>query len=180
MKRAIGLLAGLLLGATALAQESSSFKLNEHVFNAGGHPEGGVFPTSTSFRITLHSVGEAVSARGLGSASFNLDACFSSAYPPPEECTNLMFADVDTLEWDPEKSVGVYHLYRDLLSNITGLGFGACEQQDIENTTTDDTDPVPANDGYFYLCTAVNRLDEEGTKGFQSNGTERGNFAPCP
>ncbi len=172
MRRAIVLIA-LVLGSPALAQQSASFKLEEHSFNAGGHPEAGSFPTSASFRITLHSVGDAISGRGLSSASFNLDACFSSAYPPPGEVTNLMFADKDTLEWDPEKSVGDYNLYRDLISNIDGLLFGACTEENISGPTTDDMAVVPDDDGYFYLVTAENRLDEEGTKGFQSDTSER-------
>ena len=89
------------------------------------------------------------------------------------EVTNLRFVDGDTLEWDPEKSVGSYNLYRDLISNITGLDFGGCEQQELTSPTTDDTDAVPADDAYFYLVTAENRLAEEGTKGFRSDTTER-------
>ena len=172
-------LTGALLAGTALAQSSASFKLEEHTFNAGGHPEAGGLPTSAGFRITLHSIGEGVSGQGLNSASFALDACFASAYVPPGEVMNLRFVDEDTLEWDPEKSVGDYNLYRALISDVTGLGFGACEQEHIAEPTTDETDAVPANDGYFYLVTAENRLDEEGTKGFQSDTTERGG-ATCP
>ena len=62
---------------------------------------------------------------------------------------------------------------RDLISNIPGLGFGACAQQDLTSPTTDDTDAVPSGDAYFYLVTAENRLAENGTKGFQSDTTER-------
>ena len=163
----------LLVCMPALAQTSTSFKLEEHSFNAGGHPEAGSFPTSASFRITLHSVGDAISGRGLSSASFNLDACFSSAYPPPGEVTNLRFSDKDTLEWDSEESVGDYNLYRNLISNINGLLFGACTEENITGPTTDDVAVVPDGDGYFYLVTAENRLDEEGTKGFQSDTSER-------
>jgi hypothetical protein len=180
MKRLVSLLiAGVLLTGAALAQSSASFRLEEHTFNAGGHPEAGGIPSSPSFRITLHSIGEGISGQGLNSASFNLDACFASAFAPPGEVMNLRFVDGDSLEWDPEKSVGDYNLYRGLISVITGLGFGACDQEHIAGPTTDDTDVVPANDGYFYLVAAENRLDEEGTKGFQSDTTERGGTA-CP
>jgi hypothetical protein len=50
----------------------------------------------------------------------------------------------------------------------------------ILTETTTDPDVPSVTTGYFYLVTADNRLDEEGTKGFRSNGTERGNPAPCP
>jgi len=40
------------------------------------------------------------------------------------------------------------------------------------NSTTDGG-PVSVGDGFFYLVTVVNRLGEEGGKGFRSDGTER-------
>ena len=73
----------------------------------------------------------------------------------------------DTLTWPAEPSAGVYNLYRDDISN----GFGDCEEQDIAGTTTTDT-AIPTT-AFFYLATVENRLAEEGTKGFQSNATER-------
>lgn len=163
-----------------MAQESASFKLKEHVLNAGGHPEAGTVVASASFEVSLDAIGEGAVSPGLGSASFNMGGGFLSAYPPPEEITGLIFTDKVTLEWDPEKSAGIYNLYRDLRSNLTGLGFGNCEQQELPSTTTMDSDPVPVSDGYFYLVTVENRLDEEGTKGFQTDGTQRNNAAPCP
>ena len=65
--------------------------------------------------------------------------------------------------WDPDKSVGDYNLYRSTLGNVSGGG--SCLQQDIADETTTDNDPVPVGNGFFYLVTAENRLDEEGTKG---------------
>ena len=82
--------------------------------------------------------------------------------------------------WNPERSVGVYNLYRDLLGNLSGLGYGDCEQSDLPGTTATDTDRPPAAGGFFYLITAENRLREEGTKGFDSSGSGRPNPSPCP
>ena len=91
-----------------------------------------------------------------------------------------MFGNKITLAWNPEKSVGSYNLYRDLIGTLPG-GFGVCESPlDILTETTTDTDIPAASTAYFYLVTAENLLDEEGTKGFRSSGTERGNPAPCP
>jgi hypothetical protein len=36
----------LLLCFPSLAQQSASFKIEEHAFNAGGHPHGGVVMVS--------------------------------------------------------------------------------------------------------------------------------------
>ena len=176
MKRAIVLI-GLILAGTALAQENASFKLGEHVFNSGGHPAGGTVPTSASFKISLDAIGDSLSPGPLSSASFDMDGGFGSTYPPPGEVSGLRFTDKVTLEWGPEKSAGIYNLYRDLQSNLQG--FGDCEQQDLTATTTTDNDAVPTGDGYVYLVTVENLLDEEGTKGFQSDGLER-EGAVCP
>jgi len=179
MRTTLFLVAVLLLNGVSLAQQSASFKLEEHVFNAGGHPEAGGVLTSASFKISLDAIGEDVMAASLTSASFHMGGGFGTVYPPPGEVTDLRFTDKTTLVWDPEKSVGIYNLYRDLISNLTGLGFGNCQQQDLTTETATDTDAVPLNDGFFYLATAENRLDEEGTKGSRSNGTKRQGTA-CP
>ena len=168
-----------LVVSPSLAQQSASCKLEEHVFNAGGHPEAGAVLTSASFKISEDALGEDVTGTSLSSASFHMDGGFGTAYPPPGEVTFLRFTDQTTLVWDPEKSVGVYNLYRDLISNLAGLGYGNCQQQDLAAATAMDGDAVPLNDGFFYLPTAANRLDEEGTKGSQSSGTERLGTA-CP
>ncbi|GAG27337.1 unnamed protein product, partial [marine sediment metagenome] len=125
------------------------------------------------FKISLDAIGEDVTATSLGSASFHMGGGFGTAYPPPGEVAGLRFTDKATLVWDPEGSVGIYNLYRDLLSNLVGLGFGNCQQQELAAATATDADAVPPTDGFSYLATAENRLDEEGTKGFQSSGTER-------
>ena len=170
------ILAGLLLSGTALAQTSTNFTLEEYTLNSGGTPSQGVDLTSASFSITLASIGDTVVATGLSSSSFEADVGFDAAYPPPGEVAPtcgasgepcLVFTDSETLTWPAEPSAGVYNLYRDDISN----GFGDCEEQDIAGTTTTDT-AIPTT-AFFYLATVKNRLAEEGTKGFQSNATER-------
>lgn len=182
MKRLAVILAGLLPVGFAAAQESANFKLAEHVFNAAGHPEAGVVLTSASYRIKLDSIGENLVRTGLSSASYRMDIGFGSRYRPPGEVLNLGFlADGTTLVWDAERSVGVYNLYRDLMSALSGGATGDCEQSDLTEETTTDPDPLPAaGDGYFYLVTAENRLAEEGSKGPGSGGDERPNPDPCP
>ena len=182
-KVSLGLaLAGLLLLASpqTAAQESTSFKLNEHVLNSGGNPAGGAVPASASFLISLDSIGETVAITGLSSASWKVDAGFPSGYPPPGEVTGLRFIDVQTLVWDPEKSAGVYNLYRDLISSLAGLGYGTCVQLDLTSETTSDVDVTGLGDGYFYLPTVENTLGEEGIKGLDSLAAERLNLVPCP
>ena len=178
MKRTL-ILAAVLLAFPALAQESASYKLSEHTFNAGGHPADGVVLTSMSYKITLDAIGDSVAGRNLASASYHMDGGFVVGYPPPGEVHGLLFANVERLEWTPERSVGDYNLYRALVSDLSGLGYGACEQQDIPGNTTTDPDPVPGGGGFFYLVTAENRLDEEGIKGSDSSGTER-QGSVCP
>lgn len=180
MKRILLLLLPLVPALPALAQTSASYTLNEHALNAGGHPEEGITMISASFRVSLDAIGDAVRGRVLSSASYHVDGGFVGAYPPPGEVRHLRLTDHETLVWDAERSVGVYHLYRDLLSSLSGLGYGSCAQSDLPTTTAIDSDVPAVDDGYFYLVTAENRLDEEGTKGWDSSDAERPNPAPCP
>jgi hypothetical protein len=180
MKRALVRIAvALACAVPAFGQQSASYALEEHVLNAGGRPRNGIALASTSFRVSLDAIGEGVNLAGLSSASFQLDAGFGVAYPPPGEVGGLRFSDHQTLLWDPEPSIGDYNVYRDLVSNLAALGFGTCMQQALTVETATDADPVPSGAAYFYLVTAENLLDEEGTKGFQSNGLERGGNI-CP
>ena len=171
----------LALGPAVTAAESASHKLTEFVFNEGGHPLQGAVPASASSRITLDAIGQGVAAGGTStSASFKLGSGFVSPYPPPGEVTGLRFTTKIDLAWNAESSIGKYNLYRELTGTLPG-GFGVCESPGvILSETTTDTDVPSAATAYFYLVTADNLLDEEGTKGFRSNGTERGNPAPCP
>ena len=166
----------LLASGPALAQSSASFKLQEHVLNQGGHPDaGGQILTSLGFRMTLDSIGEGVIGTALSGASFTMDGGFLPAYPPPGEVTGLRFDDAITLGWNAEKSAGTYNLYRDLAAG----GYGTCEQSGIGGTTTTDSDAPAAGQLFSYIVTVRNRLAEEGTKGFASDGSERlGAFCP--
>ena len=83
-----------------------------------------------------------------------------------------------TLVWDPERSVGTYNLYRDLLSVLPG-SFGECLQSSITGETATELDTPPTGQGWFYLITAKNRLGEEGT-GTERSGAQRPNSSPCP
>jgi hypothetical protein len=163
------MLGAALLGAPICAQQSASFKLDEHVLNAGGHPSGGVVMESTSYRVTLDALGESVGQAGMTSASFHMDAGFTLAYPPPGEVTDLLFTGVEAITWSAERSAGFYDLYRDDTSD----GYGTCEQQNLQTTTATDSSIPTAGNTLFYLVTVKNRLQEEGTKGSRSDGTER-------
>ena len=180
MKRISCLL--LVLGSvvgSALGQTSASYKLKESTLNAGGDPQNGSFAASANYRIKLDAIGQGLSGAGLSSSSFHLDAGFVPDYPSPKEVLNLHWTDPATLVWDPEKSVGAYELYRDLLSTLPG-GFGSCFQSAIVNETWTDATTPSAGTGLLYLVTARNLLAEEGMKGFQWNNVERSNLSPCP
>ena len=168
------------LAIPAFAQQSASFKVTEHVLNAGGHPSGGVVMTSTSFKISLDALGGSVVQGGMTSASFRMDASFVSAYPSPGEVTGLRFSTQQMLRWDAETSRGVYNLYRDLVSNLPNLGYGFCEQTGLGDEMTTDFDVPLAGDAFFYLITAENRLGEEGTKGLKADGVTERLGVTCP
>lgn len=170
----------LLLGSVCVAQQSASYKLTEQVLNAGGHPANGVVLASASYHVRLDAIGEGVAGTALTAASYHVDGGFSSAYPPPGEVLGLSFPNKTTLRWQPEKSVGVYNLYRGMFTSLVGLGYGECQQHDLIIDTATETGTPPAPDGWFYLVTAENRLREEGTKGKNSAGAERPNPHPCP
>jgi hypothetical protein len=177
------ILAGLALaapiGGPSWAQQSAGYRLTEWVLNAGGDPRDAAVLVSASYRITLDAIGEPVSAAGLTSAGYQSDAGFVAAYRPPGEASGLRFATAAGLEWNVEPSAGGYHLYRDGLATLPGA-FGTCAQASIPAPAATDAAAPAAGAGFFYLVTAVNRLGEEGTKGFRSSGAERPNPAPCP
>jgi len=130
--------------------------------------------------MSLDAVGDPATGARSSAPSYRMGAGFASAYPPPGQVRGLRFTDGDTLRWDSEPSIGSYNLYRDLLSRLSSGGYGNCEQQDLTDETATDATVPPAADGYFYLVTAQNRLDEEGTLGEDSGGAERPNTTPCP
>jgi len=186
MRRRVVLLLAAVLGASsfvtrpAISQTSANFKLQEHVLNAGGDPNGGSTLASTSFRIRLDSIGESVTGAGLASTSWRMDTGFLSAYPPPGEVTGLKFGPGrTTLLWNPERSIGTYDLYRGVAPAFLPA-YGICSQSGVTAETTTDTTVPFVGGALYYLVTARNRLSEEGTKGFASSGVERPNTSPCP
>ena len=180
MRRAM-VAAGLLLLAIGAAsgQQSASFTLEEHVFNAGGQ---GAILTSASFQITQDTLGEGLIAAPMSSTSFEMGGGFGSAYPPPGEAENLRFTDATTLVWDPERSRGSYGLYQGLVDVPFDADYGSCEQPPpVLATETATVTGLPGTgDALFFLVTVRNRLTEEGPKGFDYLGVERGNPVPCP
>lgn len=180
MFRAVVTLVAIVVAPPILAQEGARFRANERTSNAGGAPAGATV-SSARFRLQPAAIGQGVGHHALVGANYRSSLGFVSAYPPPGEVRGLVLAaDRTTLTWDAEPSVGRYHVYRDGLSALPGLGFGACLDGEVPGTTLIDPGVPGDGTGYFYLVTAVNRLDQEGTKGITSGGTERGNPAPCP
>ena len=177
MKRAA--LIVVLACGTAAAQTSASFKLTESRFNAGGDPRDGSFAASASWKIRLDAIGEDALAASASSGSWRMDAGFPAVYAPPGEVRNLRWPDRTTLAWDPERSVGAYEVYRDLVSTLPG-GFGTCFASSLLGETATEAGSPAASTGWFYLVTARNRLGEEGTKGSRTGGIERPNSSPCP
>jgi len=167
-----------MVATPALAQSSTSYKLEEHTFNSGGRPSAGQVADSASYRISLDALG-GLAAQGLTGTSYRMDVGLVPTYGPPGEVAWLTFTDQQTLEWPGLASAAHYNLYRDTVSNLSGLGFGACSQPSIATSFATDGTIPSIGDGYFYLVTAVNRLAEEGGKGARSNGTERGG-STCP
>jgi hypothetical protein len=175
------LLAGAAVaGSPAWAQQSASYKLSESAVNAGGRPVNGAGASSASYRVSFDAIGEAAGGGTLSSASYRVGSGFVAWFPPPGETTGLRFADRTTLRWDPERSVGVYNVYRDFVSALAGGGTGACFVNGVTTEQATDAGSPGAGKGFFYLVTAKNRLAEEGTKGNRSSGSERPNPAPCP
>ncbi len=101
----------------------------------------------------------------------------------PGEVVNLRFDFNDfRLLWNPEPSAAEYHVYRDLLSNLSYGSFGVC-RDDLDGDRTDaqleDFEEPLAGQGFFYLITAESLGGNEGTLGLAA-AAERSNFSPCP
>jgi hypothetical protein len=179
----------LLTFGPALAQSSLDFEVESQAFNAGGHPAGGQILTSGSFRVTLDAIGGSVTGLSLAGGPFTTDVGLAVSYPPTGEIAPFcdgtaarcaVFTTRTQLVWPAERSTGVYHVYRGTLASLPALAFGVCWRFDVPGELVVETATPAAGTGFFYLVTAENRLGEEGTKGYQSNGTERANAAPCP
>jgi hypothetical protein len=167
------------LGTPAIAQQSASYRLKESVLNSGSHPAQGTVLSSPSFKLKIDSVGEGLIRMALSSSSYHLDAGFVGAYLPSGEVNWLGFINKTVLRWNPEKSVGVYNVYREPISSLPGA-FGTCLARGLQVTNYNEPTVPLSGTGYYYLITAENRLGEEGTKGFRSSGTERSNAFASP
>lgn len=166
--------------SAVLAQSSTTYKLTEHVLNAGGRPAQAVTSSSPSYRLSLDSIGEPVRARSLAGAYHGIDGGFVSSLAPPGEVDGLQFlADQHTLTWLPEDAAAAFNVYSGPLSALPGT-YGACSASPVSATSWGDPSVPAPGSGRFYLVTGVNRLVEEGTKGAASNGVQRPNPAPCP
>lgn len=171
------LLLPALAATDALAQTSAHYRLEESVFNAGGHPAQGTTLASASYSISMDSVGEALIAMNLSSASYHLDTGWATAYTPPGLVEGLRFVSRDVMEWTPHPSAGSYNLYRNKLIYLSD--YGPCHEQNLTSATATDLEPPTRNVGFYYLVTVENRLTEEGGKGVDSQGDPRGgNWCP--
>jgi len=178
--RASGLLLAIaaLSASPAAAQQSASYQVSGHSFGAGG---SAAMPlTSPSYGVSLGSLGGSGAASTMTSPSYSAAGGFAASYPPAQEVHGLRFAGATLLTWLPEPSGGIYNLYRDLISAVTGGGYGLCDQQNLADEQATDADLPPSGDGYFYLVTAENLLGQEGIKGRDSGGFVRPNPSPCP
>jgi hypothetical protein len=169
----------LLLAAASHGQSSSSYQVTDQAINAAGHPEAGVVLSSTSYQVSIDSLGDGVRASPTSSGRWAVQAGFPSCYSPPTEVRNLRLTGEATLRWNAEPSVGSYNVYRGSLPSLPGSG-GACLDSRLTSTTTSDSYEPHAGQTMFYLVTAENRVTEEGTRGFDSVGTERPQTSPCP
>ena len=169
----------VLAPAPAVAQQSPSHTIEEHTFNAGGHPAAGINPASGSHRISLGSIGDPFPLQRFFGASSTLDGGFVLRYPPPREIQNVLFPTQTTLVWERDPASDLFNLYRGLISTLPGLGYGPCAQAGLTVNTYTDAVLPGVGAGFFYLVTAENRLGEEGTKGFDSAGHVRAGSL-CP
>lgn len=163
----------------ARAQSSASYKLNEQSVNAGGDPRNGIVLVAPSYRVTFDSIGAALAGAAWASTSYRIEAGFPAALAPPGEVGGLGFVSSMMLAWSPERSAQSYAVYRSTVDTLE-LGTGDCFAPSVlGEAAVDDSEPAVGS-AYFYLVTSRNRLDEEGTKGFRSDRTERANPDPCP
>jgi len=101
--------------------------------------------------------------------------------PASGEVTGLQWIDGQTLVWNITPGADEYHVYRDLLSNLSGSGTNECRDDlDPFRSDTNLFDPeLPApGTGFFYVVTAESATGEEGTLGL-GTCAERSNLDPC-
>jgi len=168
-----------LTTALAAAQSSTNYRISDHAFNNGGGPRGAMVPSSPGFQISLDSIGDGVRPTQSTSASFQVQGTFVPAYRPPGEVIGLEFTNATTLVWQGEPSVGDYAFYRSEIPLLPGGDTGLCLAFQIPEARIYEPFSPDPGQAWFYLVTARNRLGDEGTKGYRSNGSERPNPSPC-
>ena len=100
------------------------------------------------------------------------------------EVAGLQWLDKQTLVWDPVSGATEYHVYRDLVSDLTGLSVPATCRDDLDADPADTElidDEVPAvGVAHVYRITAEGE-DDESTLGLGSC-SERPNpeLTACP
>ena len=170
----------LVLSTPVFAQSSASYRLGEQVFNAGGRPSQAVVSVSPSFRLSLDSIGEAIAERDVTSASYRLGGGVASINRPPAEVQDLeILSDGQTLTWSWEPASTTFNVYRGPLTTLPGT-YGTCGISYLPESSWSDSTIPALGTSLFYLVTGENRLGQEGTKGHDSAGAERGNPLPCP
>ncbi len=175
----LAILAWLAAPPFAQAQASASYTLSESSINAGGRPDAAGVASSASYRLTLDAIGDAALGVGLSSASYSAEGGLVAPHAPPGEVEALNWLSNTELGWSRPRSSTRFHVYRDDLALLSGLGYGACFASGLEAAQLEDTELPATGSARFYLVTAENRLGEEGTKGRDSAGTRRdGNVCP--
>lgn len=168
---------------SAWAQSSTNYQLEGTTFNEGGRPSGGQFAQSASFQITLDAVGDAVLPIAASSPSFSLSGGTAGTYSPAGEVQGVAFDQPGyapgTVSWGTIPTAVRYNLYRGATGTLPGT-FGSCLASNLSYSFYNDSAAPSSKTGYFYLATGENRLGEQGTKGYQSNGTQRTSSPPCP
>jgi hypothetical protein len=172
-------LAGILVWpALLMAQASANYRLEQGVINAGGNPMPVL--ASTNFKMTLDAIGDAVAGTGLSSASYNSECGFTPDYAPPREVLNQRFPSKTIMTWNPEPSVGAYNVYRGNTAYLGTGSYGSCLQAGLPTASYTESSDPSSGQCWFYLVTAENRLNEEGTSGYASSGAQRPITGACP
>lgn len=180
---ALAILVGALTAASAAAQSSASYKVQDGTINNGGDPRNIPALSSGHFHMSLDAIGDGAVRSGLAGASFHLDTGFVARHPPRPEVTGLILTPLGfpetQLQWNPLPSAISYEVYRGTISTLPGT-YGSCFAGGLASTSTTDTALPSVGQGFFYMVTARNAFGEEGPKGFRSNGLEQANPLPCP
>jgi hypothetical protein len=169
-----------LLSPLVYAQSSTSYRLSDVVLNLGGRPSNGSIAASSAYRLTLDSVGDSRSAEVMSSASYRMDHGVVAALAPVGEVGRLWFRNAQELNWtrvagSPDR----YNVYRQT-TNFLPSSYGVCLVSAVVGASVSDPSLPPPASSFFYLVSAENRLWEEGTLGWRSNGSQRPNTNPCP